>query len=90
VTEAMWKARPVVASRVGGIQDQITDGQDGLLVKDPTDPGALETALRRVLTDDRLADRLGEAARARVRAEYLGDRHLIQYADLFARIVASD
>ena len=90
VTEAMWKARPVVASRVGGIQDQITDGQDGLLVKDPTDPGALEAALRRVLTDDRLADRLGEAARARVRAEYLGDRHLVQYADLFARIVASD
>ena len=37
VTEAMWKARPVIASRVGGIQDQIADGRDGLLVADPLD-----------------------------------------------------
>ena len=41
VTEAMWKARPVIASRVGGIQDQITDGRDGLLIDDPHDLDAL-------------------------------------------------
>ena len=32
VAEAMWKARPVVASAVGGIQDQIVDGESGVLV----------------------------------------------------------
>jgi hypothetical protein len=37
VAEAMWKARPVLASRVGGIQDQITHGLSGLLLDDPND-----------------------------------------------------
>lgn len=86
VTEAMWKAKPVVASRVGGIQDQITDGLDGLLV-DPYDLDSFAATLRRVLTDDELSGRLGPAAEARVRSEYLGDRHLIQYVDLFTRLV---
>ena len=40
VTEAMWKARPVIASRVGGIQDQIIHDRDGLLIE-PHDVGAL-------------------------------------------------
>nr|MDQ3879116.1 glycosyltransferase [Actinomycetota bacterium] len=37
VAEAMWKGRSVVASRIGGIQDQIEDGKTGLLVNDPKD-----------------------------------------------------
>ena len=36
-----------------------------------------------------LADRLGQAARARVQDHYLGDRHLAQYADLFERLSSS-
>ena len=90
VTEAMWKAKPVIASKVGGIQDQITDGLDGLLVPDPYDLTAFAGTLRRVLTNERLASRLGEAAAARARAEYLGDRHLAQYVDLFSHLVTSD
>jgi trehalose synthase len=86
VTEAMWKARPVVASAVGGIQDQIKDGESGLLLPDPADLTAFGDAMRRVLKDPKLAERLGKNARERVRQEYLGVRHLTQYADLFARI----
>ena len=37
VAEAMWKRRPVIGTRVGGIQDQIVDGVSGLLVDDPRD-----------------------------------------------------
>ncbi|MPZ98766.1 MAG: glycosyltransferase [Dehalococcoidia bacterium] len=82
VTEAMWKARPVVASATGGIQDQIEDGVHGLLVHDPRDLGAYTEALQRLLEDRRLAERLGEAAHERVRDRFLPLRHLEQYADL--------
>ena len=53
VTEPMWKARPVVASRVGGIQDQIVDGRDGLLLDDPSDLDAFAKVLGRLLADPR-------------------------------------
>jgi trehalose synthase len=87
VTEAMWKGRPVVATRVGGIQDQIVDGRDGLLIDDPADEAALARALARLLADPLLAERLGAAAHQRVLEEFLGDRHLEQYAALFASLV---
>ncbi len=86
VTEPMWKGRPVVASRVGGIQDQIVHDESGLLLDDPTDLDAYVAAVGRVFTEDGLATRLGRAARERVRDRYLGDRHLMQYVDLFARL----
>jgi trehalose synthase len=85
VTEAMWKARPIVASRVGGIQDQIVDEQDGLLI-DPYDIDACAAATSRLLQDDELSARLGAAARTRVQEHFLGDRHLTQYVELFARL----
>jgi trehalose synthase len=87
VTEAMWKARPLVASSVGGIQDQIEDGVHGLLLRDPADLDEMGAALERLLHDGALATKLGEAARERVRDQYVGDRHLIQYVDLFATLV---
>ena len=85
VTEAMWKARPVIASRVGGIQDQIVDERDGLLI-DPYDLDALAAAMARLLEDQELADRLGAAARARVQEYFLGSRHLTQFVELFVSL----
>jgi trehalose synthase len=82
VTEAMWKQRPVVASAVGGIQDQIRDGVDGLLVHNPTDLGEFAGLLRRVLCDDSLAQRLGDAGYRRVRDHYLSVSALEQWARL--------
>lgn len=89
VTEPMWKAKPVIASAVGGIRDQIVDEAHGLLLQDPRDPVAFVAALHRVLEDDALATRLGDSAKERVRDRYLGDRHLIQYVDLFETLIAS-
>src|SRR5205814_9450999 len=45
VAEGMWKARPVVASRIGGIQDQIVDRHSGLLLDDPADLAAYGPAV---------------------------------------------
>ncbi len=87
VTEGMWKARPVVASAVGGIRDQIADGSDGLLLDDPHDLDGFARLLARVLTDEQLAGRLGHAARERVRDAFLGDRHLTQYVELFDEVL---
>ncbi|MFP5346041.1 MAG: glycosyltransferase [Actinomycetes bacterium] len=87
VTEAMWKGRPVVASAVGGIEDQIEDGRDGLLIHDPRDLDELAAALSRVLGDEELADRLGTQAKERVQNEFLGDRHLVQYVRLFESLL---
>jgi trehalose synthase len=88
VAEAMWKARPVVASRVGGIQDQIVDGESGVLV-DPTDIAAFGDTVRELMLDGKRRERIGAAAQARVRDEFLGVRHLTQYVDLFERVIAA-
>lgn len=88
VTEAMWKGRPIVASAVGGIQDQIADGRDGLLVGNPTDLAAFGDLLSRVLHDGDLARRLGAAARERAWRAFVPDRHLLQYAHLISPLVA--
>ena len=82
ITEAMWKARPIVATKVGGIQDQIQDGVHGLLVDDPSDLDGVSHAMARILADADFASRLGRAARAKVIEDFLPTRHLLQYAEL--------
>lgn len=86
VAEAMWKSRPVVASAVGGISDQIVHGESGLLLGDPTDSEAFGEALRSVLSDGAYAQRLGRVAHQRVNENFLGDRHLRQWAELFEQL----
>jgi trehalose synthase len=83
VTEAMWKGCSVVASGIGGIQDQIVDGDNGLLLPDPYDLDAFAQNLERLVTDPDLAARLGTAAHTEVYERFLSDTHLEAYADLF-------
>ncbi|MGO9883121.1 MAG: glycosyltransferase [Solirubrobacteraceae bacterium] len=88
VTEAMWKQQPVVASRVGGIQDQIVDGESGVLISDPRDLRAFGSAVVGLLSDRDRARRIGVAAQERVRDNFLGPRHLAQYFELIERLDA--
>jgi trehalose synthase len=87
VAEAMWKARPVVASDVGGIRDQIIDGRTGHLVA-PHDLAAFGARVSALLDDPHDAERIGEAAQTRVRDAFLGPRHLGQYVELLERVLA--
>ncbi len=88
VTEAMWKARPVVASAVGGIADQIEDGVNGLLIRDPTDLGAFANCLREVLEQPQRALALGSAAHDAVLNSHLVLRELLQYGELLRDLLA--
>jgi trehalose synthase len=87
VAEAMWKARPVIASRIGGIQDQILDGESGLLI-DPLDLGVTAAAIDGLLDDPARARALGAAARERVRGSFLGTRDLIQHMELIGTLLS--
>jgi trehalose synthase len=87
VAEAKWKARPVVASGIGGIQDQIVDGVTGVLLDDPFDLAAYGAAVRDLLRDPDRARRLGRQAQEQVRDEFLAVRSLMQYLNLIERLV---
>ncbi|MGZ4173604.1 MAG: glycosyltransferase [Solirubrobacteraceae bacterium] len=86
VAEAMWKERAVVASRVGGIQDQIVNGRSGLLIKDAENLAEFGAAVVRLLDDPERARRIGTAARIRVRDHFLGPQHLGRYFELIQRL----
>ena len=83
VTEAMWKARPVVASAVGGHLEQVQHRHSGLLVADPADTEAFGDAIVELLQDPPRAARLGQAARERARALFLNDRHFVRWIEVF-------
>jgi trehalose synthase len=87
VAEGMWKSRPVVAGRIGGIQDQIVDGESGCLVDDPADLAAVAGVLDSLLDTPDRARAIGDAAHERVRDSFLGSRHLVQYMELLERML---
>lgn len=85
--EALGAARPVVASRVGGLGELIVEGRSGLLVP-PESVEALANALTRLRGDESLCERLAAAGPLRVdqgfRPEHYVDRHLELYGAVLA------
>jgi trehalose synthase len=89
VAEAMWKGRPVVASRIGGIETQIVHGETGLLLDDPRDLREFGEAVTGLLLDPPRAQRLGARARERVRDEFTSPRSLLDYLAIMKRLLGS-
>jgi glycosyltransferase involved in cell wall biosynthesis len=87
VLDAMVLARPIVATRVGGVAEAIEDGESGLLVA-PRDAGGLAQALIRLLSDPARADELGRQARSQVRARFTRERMLAGLAAVYNDVLA--
>jgi trehalose synthase len=88
VAEAMWKGRPVVASRIGGIETQIVHGETGLLLDHPRDLRAFGAAITGLLDDRAQAEDMGRRARERVRDEFTNPRSLLDYLSLIRKLLA--
>lgn len=84
--EAALAGLPVVATRIGGIPDAVQDGVTGLLTP-PGDDAAVAEAVKRLLKDEALARRLGEAGRARAQAQFLWTRIVQDYEVALAAAV---
>ncbi|MFN2470853.1 MAG: glycosyltransferase [Gaiellaceae bacterium] len=87
VTEALWKARPTVAGRVGGIVRQIVDGESGWLVDSPAE---CAEACREILDDPVAARQRGLRGKEVVRRNYLTPRLLRDWLVLFNRLAGND
>jgi glycosyltransferase involved in cell wall biosynthesis len=82
LAEAMAMGVPVVSTAISGIPEMIDDGVHGLLVE-PRQPQALADALRRVLTDAALHERLAHAGRERICERFDSRRTTLALRELF-------
>jgi glycosyltransferase involved in cell wall biosynthesis len=84
--EAMALGKPVVGSAAGGNPELVVDQESGLLVP-PRDTAALAAALRRLLTDRALYDRLGRAGQERVAKGFSSEVRLDRVERLYRRLL---
>ncbi len=87
VLESYAAGRPVIGSRIAGLEDLVLEGKTGLLVGEES-PEELAAALDRMFGDKKSADSMGDAAR-QMAADYgwpvIARRHLELYQKLSAR-----
>jgi glycosyltransferase involved in cell wall biosynthesis len=85
--QAALMARPVIATRVGGLPEVVADGETGILVG-VEDADALAAALWALLADPAGARAMGARARRRALEQFGFDRHIDAYAELYNRLAA--
>ena len=86
VTEALWKEKPVVASNVGGIPLQITDGTNGFLL-DPGDTEGFAERIIELLRNPDMGMHMGKKGKETVRKKFLITRLALDYLDLLNDIM---
>ncbi len=87
ILESSACGTPVVATAVGGIPEQIEDGQTGFLVP-PNAPGALASAMQSLLDDYELRTRMGQAAAAHVKSHFELERQVDRFLAWYDEVLA--
>lgn len=87
ILEAMAAAKAVVATRVGGNPEAVTDGETGILVP-PGDPESLAEAMLSLLRDPARASAMGEAGRRRAMERFSLERMTREIASLYEDVFA--
>lgn len=83
--QAALMARPIVATRVGGLPEVVTHEETGLLVESENAP-ALSEAIELMLARPEIASRMGDAARARVKKFFSWEQHVNSYDALYRKL----
>ncbi len=87
VAEAQLMGKAVVASNVEGMEEQVVDGEDGILVT-PNRPADLAAAINRLIDDPELRRRLGERGRERANRNYRQDKNVEAIQALYSELLA--
>lgn len=87
VMEAMWKSRPVVCSRVGGLQEQVVDGESGFLIEPEDSAGAAEAILK-LLEDPETVAAMGTAGHQHVAQRFLLPHDLPRWGEVIEYVLA--
>jgi len=86
ILEAMACAKPIIASRVGGIPDLVDDGINGILIP-PNDSRALAQNLIKLLNDESMRRKLGAAAKEKVSVRYDVNTMVEQISRVYADLI---
>jgi len=86
ILEAMSFGKPIIAARVGGVPDLITDNETGVLIP-PASVEALSGSIMRLLKDGALRVRLGERAREVARREFSVEKMTQSYSKVYEEVL---
>jgi len=89
IVEAMLAGLPVVATRVGSVDEAVVDGVTGWIVP-PEDPAAFATAVEELVADPDRARRRGVAGRERAEERFTMDRTVEEYLRLYRRLLGAE
>jgi glycogen(starch) synthase len=84
--EAAWMARPVVATRIGGLPEVVAHGETGLLTE-VDDGAAFALAIMSLLQQPEIARQMGRAARLRAQDIFSWERHVNAYDELYRKVI---